>query len=237
MHDMFPVAILAGGLATRLRPLTKTIPKALIEINGEPFIAHQLRLLKKNNIKRVVLCIGYLGEMIQDVVGNGAKFNLEVDYSFYGPKLLGTAGALKKALSKLSENFFVLYGDSYLTCNFHEVQKSFLEQKKLSLMTVFHNEGQWDTSNIEYNAGNIVQYDKKQLTDKMHYIDYGLGIINSKVFVNRSENEIIDLAALYQFLLQQKQLAAFEVKERFYEIGSFIGITELEKYLTTKEEK
>lgn len=234
MPALFPAAILAGGLATRLRPLTATIPKSLIEINGEPFIAHQLRLLNKQGIKRVVLCVGYLGEMIQDVVGSGDKFGIEVLYSFDGEKLLGTAGAIKKALPLLGEDFFVMYGDSYLPISFSIVQQGYRQQQKLGLMTVFYNQGQWDTSNVEYNNERIISYDKLHLTKAMHYIDYGLGIFNQQAFVN---HQISDLAKLYQALLQQQQLAAFEVKERFYEIGSFAGIKELEQYLLTKEKK
>jgi len=234
MQDMFSVVILAGGLATRLRPLTETIPKVLIAINHEPFIAYQLRLLKKNGIQRVVLCVGYLGEMIQEVVGSGDKFGIEVLYSFDGEKLLGTAGAVRKTLPLLGDDFFVMYGDSYLPISFSAVQQAYLKQQKLGLMTVFQNQGQWDTSNVEYNNGQIVAYDKLHLTKEMYYIDYGLGIFNRQAF---TDSQISDLATLYQALLQQRQLAAFEVKERFYEIGSFAGIKELERYLITKEKK
>lgn len=234
MQGLFPIAILVGGLATRLRPLTETIPKALIEINHEPFIAHQLRLLRSNGIKRVILCVGYLGEMIQDVVGSGDKFGIEVLYSFDGEKLQGTAGAVRKALPLLGDNFFVMYGDSYLPTSFAEVQQSYVKQQKLALMTVFYNQGQWDTSNVEYSNGQIVAYDKLHLTKAMHHIDYGLGIFNRQAFI---DNQISDLVELYQALLQQRQLAAFEVKERFYEIGSFAGIKGLEAYLLTKEKR
>src|SRR5712691_5353435 len=129
---MFPVVILAGGLATRLRPLTETIPKALIDVNGEPFIAHQLRLLRTNGIERVVVCAGYLGEMIQEYVGIGVRFGLHVAFVFDGPKLLGTAGAIKRALPLLGPEFFVLYGDSYLPCDYHAVQSSFMRANKLA---------------------------------------------------------------------------------------------------------
>src|SRR5215475_16199750 len=114
---MLPVAILAGGLATRLRPITERIPKALIEINGEPFIAHQLRLLRSRGIRRVVLCLCYLGEMVRDFVGGGQAFDLAVEYSFDGPVLLGTAGAIHRAIPLLGGAFFVLYGDSWLPCD------------------------------------------------------------------------------------------------------------------------
>ena len=116
-EPLHPVAILGGGLATRLRPLTDRIPKALVDVNGEPFIAHQMRLLRSNGVERVVYCAGYRGEMIREYTGDGARFGLEVEYSFDGPAPLGTAGAIKRALPLLGESFFVLYGDSYLPCD------------------------------------------------------------------------------------------------------------------------
>lgn len=229
--DMLPIAILAGGLATRLRPVTEKIPKSLIEINGEPFIFHQLRLLQKNGFKNIVICAGFLGEMIVDYVGNGEKFNLHVEYSFDGEKLLGTGGALKQALPKLGEEFFVVYGDSYLPCDYAAVQNTFQSADKLALMTVFKNAGQWDTSNVEYSDGKILVYDKKNKTERMHYIDYGLGIFNQAVFKNVSTTEPTDLADIYMQLLKENQLAAYEVNQRFYEAGSFSGIKELEAIL------
>src|SRR5258708_1931944 len=113
---MLPIAILAGGLATRLRPITETIPKALVEIAGEPFLAHQLHLLRANGYERVVMCVGYLGEMVRDFAGDGSQFGMQVEYSFDGEALLGTAGALRKALPLLADDFSVIYGDSYLPC-------------------------------------------------------------------------------------------------------------------------
>lgn len=228
---IFPVVILAGGLATRLRPLTETIPKALVDVNGEPFIAHQLRLLRSQGIKQVTLCLGYLGEMVVDYLGDGQQFGLHVSYSFDGPALLGTAGAIKKTINTLNENFFVLYGDSYLPCDYSAVQKAFLNSKKSALMTVFRNEGLWDKSNVEYENGEIFVYDKTHQTSQMHYIDYGLGIFNKEAFDKIPQNKPFDLASLYQELLRQKQLAAHEITERFYEVGSFTGIAELSYYL------
>jgi MurNAc alpha-1-phosphate uridylyltransferase len=237
MSEIFPIAILAGGLATRLRPLTETIPKALVEINGEPFIAHQMRLLKNKGIKRIVMCAAYLGERIQDFVGDGSRFGMQVTYSFDGEKLLGTAGALKRALPLLGDSFFVLYGDSYLPCNYQQIQTAFTENNKLALMTIFRNEGRWDTSNVEYKEGNILTYDKQNRTDQMHYIDYGLGVFNQNAFANVSLKEPTDLAHLYQTLLKQKQLTAYEVKERFYEAGSFKGLEEMGEYLVESNYK
>jgi NDP-sugar pyrophosphorylase family protein len=226
-----PVAILAGGRATRLRPLTEMIPKALLDIHGEPFIAHQLRLLKSNGIRRVVLCVGYLGEMIQDSIGSGERFGVQVDYSFDGPVLMGTAGAIKRALPRLGDSFFVLYGDSYLPCNYRRVAETFHQSGKEALMTVFHNQGLWDRSNIEYAEGRILTYDKQLSTPRMRHIDYGLGAFKRSAFAAVPEQAASDLATLYRQLLDSGQLAALEVEERFYEIGSVEGLEETAQYL------
>jgi MurNAc alpha-1-phosphate uridylyltransferase len=228
---MLPVAILAGGLATRLRPLTETIPKSLVEINGEPFLWRQLRLLRENGIDRVVLCVSHLGEMVRDSVGDGGAFGLHVDYSLDGATLLGTAGALKRAQPLLGESFFVLYGDSYLPIDWAAVERVFRESGKAGLMTVFRNEGQWDTSNVEFEGGRILAYNKKLRTAQMRYIDYGLGVLRSAALARVPDEQVWDLAALYQELLAAGELAAFEAPRRFYEIGSFSGIEELQSYL------
>jgi histidinol-phosphate phosphatase family protein len=234
---MFPVAILAGGLATRLRPLTETIPKALIDINGEPFLAHQLRLLRHGGIRRVVLCAGYLGEEIRRFAGDGARFGLEVEYSFDGPKPLGTAGALRRALPLLGDAFFVLYGDSYLPCDYGGVERAFRQAGKPGLMTVFANEGRWDASNIEFREGGIVCYDKARRTPQMRHIDYGLGALRGTVFESLAEDQVYDLARVYQDLLRRDELAGYEMRERFFEIGSRAGIQELEAYLARRKQR
>jgi len=230
-NKLFPVAILAGGLATRLRPLTDSKPKALIEVNGEPFLAHQLRLLRKQGIQDVVLCLGYLAEQIMDFIDEGNHFDLNIIYSVEGHDLLGTGGAIAQALPALGEHFFVLYGDSYLPCDYAAIQAHYLASQKLALMTVFHNQGQWDKSNIEFTNSQILQYDKENSTSAMHYIDYGVGIFNRKAFTDIPDNHPCDLATIYQDLLKKQQLAAYEANQRFYETGSFAGITELEKVL------
>ena len=231
-NELFPVLILAGGLATRLHPLTTTIPKSLIEIQGQPFITHQLRLLQQKGIEKVVLCIGHLGEQIIDKIGDGKAFGLSITYVKDGAQLLGTAGAIKQALTHLPENFFVLYGDSYLSCDYIAIQKAFLNSRKQALMTIFKNQGQWDSSNVEFKYGHILQYDKKNKTSRMQHIDYGLGVFSKQVFTFIPDHMEYDLALVYQTLVVQQELAAFEVTERFYEVGSFTGITELEHHLT-----
>jgi NDP-sugar pyrophosphorylase family protein len=228
---MLPVAILAGGLATRLRPVTEKVPKSLLEVNGEPFIAHQLRLLKANGVSHVVLCVGFLGEMLREVVKDGRDYRLDVRYSFDGPALLGTAGALKRALPLLGRAFLTLYGDSYLLCDYAAVADAFEESRKQALMTVFHNEGQWDTSNVVFENGQISAYNKKERTPRMQYIDYGLGAFTAKAFDRVPAEKAFDLADLYQVILGDGELAGLEIKQRFYEIGSPEGLAETSQFI------
>jgi NDP-sugar pyrophosphorylase family protein len=232
---LLTVAILAGGLATRLRPITETVPKSLLEVNGEPFIAHQLRLLRANGVHRVVLCVGYLGELIQHTIGNGSSLGLRVDYSVDGPTLLGTAGAVKNALPMLGKSFFVMYGDSYLPCDYPELARRFEAADAMGMMTVFRNEGKWDTSNVEFEAGRILAYCKTKRTRRMHYIDYGLGVFRAEAFHGIPDGTSCDLAELYADLLARQQLAAFEMRERFYEIGSPEGLRETAEFLAARE--
>ena len=230
------VAILVGGLATRLYPITKTIPKSLVEIAGEPFLAHQLRLLRRNEIGRAVICAGYLGDMIQGAIGEGKCCGVEVSYSFDGSRLLGTGGAIKKALPQLSDPFFVLYGDSYLDCDYQAIGSSFVKSRKWGMMTVLRNQDRWDTSNVEFSNGRILAYNKLNRTSAMSYIDYGLGVFQKIAFRFIPEDTTLELVQVYNDLLQKDQLAGLEMFERFYEIGSPEGLEETRTYLTLKKE-
>jgi NDP-sugar pyrophosphorylase family protein len=231
----WPVAILAGGPATRLRPITEKIPKALVSVAGEPFLSHQLRLLRSAGLHRVVVCAGYLGEMIEKEFGDGTRFDMRIDYSFDGPRLLGTGGALRQALPFLTNNYFVLYGDSYLPIDYREAARAFAASDKAALMTVFKNEGRWDTSNVWFDGGQIQRYDKHHPIPEMRYIDYGLGILQGDAFALHG-SEPFDLADVYHRLANQGQLAGFEATQRFYEIGSPEGLAELDSLLRNQPE-
>ena len=232
---MYPLAILAGGLATRLHPLTQQIPKALMDIDGEPFIAYQLRLLASRGIGDVVICAGYLGEMLSAYVGSGDRFGLRVRYSFDGDRLLGTGWAILKALPLLGQRFFVTYGDSYLPCDFAAVQSYFTAGGYSSLMTVYRNRNLWDVSNVAFSDGQIRVYDKHRRSLEMEYIDYGLGLFDSTVFNEYLPDVAFDLAQVYQAQLALGKLAGYEVHERFYEIGSFSGLDELRMFLSDQK--
>ena len=234
---MYSVAILAGGLATRLRPLTEVIPKALVDVAGKPFIVRQLAYLREQGISHVVLCIGYLGNMVQNVVGSGESFGLKVSYSEDGPTLLGTGGALRKATLYLSDEFFVLYGDSFLPVNFSTVQTAYQLRKQPALMTVIKNQDQWDKSNVLFVEGQLIEYNKRTPRAEMAYIDYGLGVLTATLLEQYPIGQSFDLAEMYQDLSLRGQLAGLEVYERFYEIGSHTGLKETSEYFYTQEKK
>jgi NDP-sugar pyrophosphorylase family protein len=211
--------------------LTRDTPKCLLEVAGRPFVHHQLWQLSKQGVRRIVMCVGHLGEKVVEALGHGSEFGLDLVYSFDGPELRGTAGALRRALPLLGPAFFVLYGDSYLECNYAEVQDAYENAGTLALMTVFRNEGQWDKSNIEFIGGRILAYDKVSRSPAMQYIDYGLGILDQRALESVRENSHHDLAMVYKEMLERGELGGFEVTERFYEIGSVAGLEETRRYL------
>ncbi len=227
---MLPVAILAGGLATRLRPLTSTMPKALVPVAGKPFLLHQLEYLCTQGVRQVVLCTGYRASQIEAVVGNGSVCGLKVDYSEDGETLLGTGGAIAKALPLLGPAFFVLYGDSFLPVSFAEVESQWHQTKKPALMAVFRNEGRWDTSNVFFENPMVIEYNKHEPRPEMSFIDYGLAVLSSEVFADYRDSTPFDLADLYHDLSLAEKLAGIEVFERFYEIGSHQGLAQAEAY-------
>jgi len=228
------LALLSGGLATRLRPITEAIPKAMLEVAGEPFVAHQLRHAAQHGIGTVVLCVGYLADRIEAFVGDGSAFGLRVVYSYEPPKLLGTGGALRNALPLLGAEFLMQYGDSFLEVPYAPIVAALRQSGKQALMTVYRNEGRWDTSNVEFVAGQIRDYDKQQRRPTMAFIDYGLGAFRAEAIGDFPAGQRFDLSDVYRSLLAKGELAGYEVRQRFYEIGSPEGLAETDRYLRAR---
>jgi NDP-sugar pyrophosphorylase family protein len=227
------VAILAGGFATRLGELTKNRPKSLVEIHHKPFLAYQLELLRAKGITDVVLCIGHLGTQIRDTFGDGSKYGVHISYSIED-KPLGTAGALKNAESLLGDTFFAMYGDSYLFLDYQKVLSFFLSQDKLALDTVYRNYDSYDKSNMLIKGNMVMKYSKTEKTPDMVYIDYGATIFKKEALQLIPEGRGYSLEDLFMHLIDMKQLLAFEVSDRFYEIGSPQGLRDFEEFTKTK---
>jgi len=226
--------ILAGGLGTRMRPLTDTCPKTLLPVCGRPFAYHQLHWLASQGVGDVIYCIGHQGEMIRRYWESEPAPVRSIRYVDEGEKLRGTGGALRLAHQQgaLDESFLVIYGDSFLPVEFTPVWRAFHASELPALMTVLRNEGRWDRSNVSYREGRILRYDKVNATPDMQHIDYGLGAFNATAFNAYPAGRSFDLVEVYQDLLARNQLAAYEVSTRFYEIGGPAGLEETRQHLS-----
>jgi NDP-sugar pyrophosphorylase family protein len=204
-------------------------PKPLLEVAGEPFLVHQLRLLAACGASEVVLCVGYRGEQIESHIG-GERFGIRIQYSFDAPGLDGTLGAIRRALPLLGERFLVLYGDTYLRIDYADVARVWRDSELPAVMSVLRNDGRWDISNVDFEAGRVLAYDKVAPTPDMRWIDYGLGGLTPDVLSAVGEDES-DLAQLYQRLAAQGRLCGYQATKRFYEIGTPAGLKEADAFL------
>jgi NDP-sugar pyrophosphorylase family protein len=225
-------AIIAGGLATRLGDLTKNLPKSMLLINGAPFIEYQFEFLKMGGVKDIVLCLGHLGRQIEEHCGDGRRFGIRIKYS-YETEPLDTAGALKQAEPLLENSFFTLYGDSYVIMNLREMWSSFQRSNKLAAMSVYKNENRFDRSNTAIENCLVIEYNKNKW-EQMAYIDYGVNLFRKDVLKLVPGAVPYSLGALFQQLIARRELLAYEVSERFYQIGSPEGLKECSRYLEGK---
>jgi MurNAc alpha-1-phosphate uridylyltransferase len=229
-----PVCILAGGLGTRLGSRVETIPKPLLDVAGEPFLIHQLRLLARHGATRVVLCVGYLGEQIERRLGS-SQFGIDIAYAYDGPTPIGTLGAVRQALPALGERFLILYGDTYLQIDYGAVAGEWRHSGLLGLMTVLRNRGRWDTSNADFDGRRVTVYDKRAPTAAMQWIDYGLGGLQAEA-VDLIGADAADLSDLYRELAATDELFGVAASERFYEIGTPDSLAETSEFLSAARE-
>jgi prepilin-type processing-associated H-X9-DG protein len=228
-----PVALLAGGLATRLGPITARIPKALVEVAGRPFVDHQLALLARKGICRLVLCVGHMADQIEKYLGSSA-YGIDIVYARDGDCPLGTAGALQRSLPLLGDVFWVMYGDSYMDIDYGAVLSTFLRSGALGLMTVIANHNRWDRSNVLFADGRLLRYDKRRPSPEMCHIDYGVALLRSTALMTVPSHGASDLADLYQRLVDEGQMVGYEVTQRFYEVGSPAGLEETRAHLQSR---
>lgn len=223
--------ILAGGMGTRLRPLTHSVPKAMVPVCGRPFLTYQLEYLAHHHIRDIILCVGYLGDAIEAHFGDGQRFGVEIRYGHEGDRLLGTAGAIKNVQHLLDDAFFVTFGDSYTVVDFETILDYFRRRDRLGLMVVLRNEDRWDSSNVVLDGDLVRVYDKQRAHPGMRYIDFGVSLFRREAFRDLSPGVPVDLDAVNQRLIAQQQLLAWETHDRFYEIGSVKGLREFETLL------
>lgn len=224
------IVVLAGGLAKRLHPITEITPKSMVSVAGKPFIAHQLELFKKNKLEEVVMCVGYLHEQIQGFVGDGSQFGLKVVYSIEDEKL-DTGGAIKHAHHLLGDQFFVIYGDSYLTCDYQKVATFRRQENRLGLMTTFHNRNEIEPSRIITEGDFVKKYQKDPPPKGADYAEYGLNIL-PKSIISQVPGAVFPISRYFDILAESQELLAYDIGERFYEIGSHEGLATLSNKLS-----
>ena len=224
-----PICILAGGLGTRLGATVRDTPKPLLDVAGEPFLIHQLRLLARYEASRVVLCVGYLGDQIERRIGP-SRFGIDIRYVHDGPAPLGTLGAIRQALPLLGERFLILYGDTYLRIDYGAVAGAWRRCDLPGLMTVLRNDGRWDVSNADFDGRRVTAYDKRAPAAGMQWIDYGLGGLRVEA-VDLIGSDAAELSDLYRELAARDGLFGFPATERFYEIGTPASLAETSAFL------
>ena len=221
--------ILAGGLGTRLQPLTKQLPKCMVPAEGKPFLEHQLRLLASRGVRDIVLCLGYLGERVLEYFGDGHRFGVNLTYVWERSQLLGTAGAIRNAEAVLAPEFFVAYGDSYLLLEYRAIMKRFRESDALAMMVVYRNEDRLEPSNVVMRDGHVIAYDKTTRLPGMVHVNQGLSVLRRRSLRLIPPSIPFSQEQLYQMLIRRQQLLAYETNQRFYEIGSFRGLDEFRR--------
>ena len=229
-------AILAGGLGRRLRPLTSRIPKAMVQVDGRPFLEYELDLLKSHGVDDLVLCVGYLGETIRAHFGDGSAFGVRIRYSSEGERLMGPIGALKMAERLLGDSFFVTYGDAYLRLDYHEMMATLLRNEEPGLMAVYRNEGRFGRSDVVVKDGFVASYDKENRAPAMDWVNFGVTAMKKEALDSAEEGRVCDEPTFYRRLIKGRRLRAYEVKERFYEIGSVQGLKEFDEFIRGQAE-
>ena len=222
----YDVIILCGGKGNRIKKITKNKPKCLVDFYGKPFLFYQLKYLKKKHFNNVILSVGYKAELVQNYVRDNIDF-MNVKVVNDGKKLLGTGGAIKKSINFLKDQFYVIYGDSYLNFNLNNLKKT----TKISTMAIYKNQNRYDQSNVQRKKSKFIGYDKSKNKGKYEYIDYGVSYLEKKNFQNFKKNTRFDLSNLLQKISKENKLKGFVVKKRFYEIGSYNGIKQFRNFI------
>jgi N-acetyl-alpha-D-muramate 1-phosphate uridylyltransferase len=221
-----------GGLGTRLSPLTMTVPKPMVQVGGKPFLEHEIGLLKRSGVGDFVLCVGHLGEQVEAHFGDGSGLGVRIRYSHDGPRLLGPAGALKRAEPLLAESFFVTYGDAYLRADYRAIMNTLLGSDKLAVMAVYENHNKFGRSDVVVSGGRVVRYDKGGSGAGMEWVNFGVSAMRRSALALVPAGRECGEEEFYGELIRRGELLAFPVKERFYEIGTPDSLREFERFIS-----
>jgi len=234
---MIPAVILAGGLGTRLRPLTDRQPKALVRVQGKPFLEHQLELLQRGGVRDVLLLVGYRGRQIEQSFGDGARLGLRLRYSLEDTPL-GTGGALRQAEALLPDDFLLLNGDTLMPLDYEKLEKAYRQSQKLGLLVAYENPEHALDNNLALGSDHLVTAYHRHNPAGLTHVDAGLGVFSKRLlqFIPPALRVSLE-EEVYPMLIHRSQLMGFPTPQRFYDMGSFAGLEALERGLTALEEK
>ena len=224
---------MAGGLGTRLGSITKKLPKTMVPVNGRPFLEYEISLLKSSGVDEFVLCVGHLGEMVEAHFEDGRRLGVDIRYSYDGPRLLGAAGALKRAEHLLHETFFVTYGDAYLRAEYPALMRKLVESGRQGVMAVYENHDAYGKSDLVVRDGMVVKYDKRGHEEAMNWINFGVSALAKGALALVPPETECNEEEFYGRLIERGELLAFPVKERFYEIGTPASLREFELFISS----
>jgi NDP-sugar pyrophosphorylase family protein len=227
------VAVLAGGLGTRLRPITDRLPKCMTPVGDKPFLYYLLQLFKEKGTDEVILCTGYLGEQIEEYFGNGKNMGLRLLYSRENGCLLGTGGALKLAEPILHDSLLVVNGDTYLNIDYKTIYEDFNMSKAQALIVA--SQCPTDTCGdlaVDDNF-NVTAYDKTNPVGK-DYVNAGVMGLKRDILAEVNPAQVVSLEAdIFPNLISRGDVRACITAKQFYDIGSFSGLGIFER--TIKE--
>lgn len=229
------LVVLMGGLGSRLGFVGEGVPKPMVEVAGRPFFEYMLDLLKWHGFRRFLFLVGHHGNAIEEYFGDGAGQGIEIRYSYDGDQLVGTGGALRRAIDQLDDEFVLIYGDSYMDADYGELLCHFRYEAdargKQGLMAIFRNQGRYDKSNALLRDGELLEYNKSITREDMEHIDYGISVLRRSLLESLPEGEPSDLADVYRDAVEGGTMAGLEVHQRFYEIGTLASLREFERYI------
>jgi histidinol-phosphate phosphatase family protein len=218
---MYPVVILAGGHGTRVRHLTgPEQPKAMLPVDGRPFIDFKLASLAAAGATDIVLLVGHGAAPLREHVGGGEAFGVRVTYVDEGEELVGTGGAIARALSQLPNTFWVTYGDTLLEVPLRRVEAELRTRDVLGVMTTFENRDRWAPSNVDVEGDLVTAHEKGAPPGTYRWIDYGMLLLRRAAFAGFADESVFDLTELLQSLVARRKLAAFPVSQQFHDVGT-----------------
>lgn len=228
---MNQVVVLCGGKGKRLLPLTKCTPKAMIEINGKPFLWHLINQFKQYGVKNFLLLTGYKSHIISNYFSNGSSLGLNISYD-KGPISWNTNRRLYNARSKIKKNFFLIYSDNFVNYPFEEIRKLHLKEKKpLTLFLCKKNKG-----NLKLNRNlNIIEHDNSRKKKNFNYVEIGYMVASKYKLFSYIKKDNSDFSSIFINLIKDNNLGSLISGENYHSISDLKRLKKTKEFFKKKK--